>query len=377
MIIGSMKPPIRLLTLTYISDENIPPSDSAIGRPMVNEINKLRSLEIQQRARNIPVRWFDVNRVDLAIQTALMKGTWQNMIPVQGEGSRVIGEVAKSGHPVENRSFEASAKNDLTESWRIGPNQMGSGAGVETAGESEEIASNFQVGIGRERAKVGSFFVGIIEVLAGLICLYEDPASFGEGFNPFFSRSLSFSILADSTVLLDANQKLKRLDSFLNTYAKSGWVNLEPVLKEIAILSGLDPNTAIKAPEPTPPVEPNISLRLTGTQDLLNPLALAFLIKSGQASPELLEQAKQLIQMAVTPPPPPQVGPDGQPLPPGQVPSPGEAPPPGPQGGPPQQGGPQIPPPPPIPVGEANPDLHILPKINKRSGQNEGGVDET
>lgn len=343
-VIGSLKFPIRVLALSYITDETIPPSDSAIARASVNELNKLRAQNIKQRERNIPVRWFDVNRTDPAIQQALMKGTWQSMIPVQGDGSRVIGEVAQARMPPDNFSFDQIVKNDIAESWSVGPNQIGSGAGVETRGESEEIASNFQTRLGRERAKVASFFVGISEVLGGLMCLYEDPQSFGEGFDPAFSKNLGFSILADSTVLVDANQKLERLNRFLNVYAKSGFVNLEPVLKEVAILSGLDPNVAIKVPEPQSPPPPNVSVRLSGAEDLMNPLVLAVYLGEGKPpTPKLIKQAMDLIQMSVSvpglvQPGPPPVDPEGQP-----------------------EG------PPPIPVGQANPEMTVLPKIAKRS----------
>lgn len=372
VLIGSRKCPLRVLSLSYITDEPIPPSDSAIGRPQVNEINKSRTQMIQQRERSLPVRWFDVNRVDPAISQALMKGTWQHMIPVQGDGTKVIGEVARAVHPNENFTFYQIAKSDLTEAWSIGPNQMASGEGVETRGESEEISQNFQVRVTRERAKVASYIVGIAEVLGGLIALYEDPLEFGEGFDPKFTTALAYSILPDSTVILDANQRLERLNGFLNTYAQSGFIAVEPVLREIAILNGLDPNVVVKAPDPKPPVEPNISLRLSGAEDMMNPLMLAFLIKSGQAPPpEAIEQAKQLIQQAVVPPTPPP-GPDGQPMGPLQDPM---APPP--TGAPLPPPGSAMPPEPPVPtpIGEANPDMRVLPKITKRSGQNEGGVE--
>lgn len=355
-VVGARKFPIRVFTLVYVTDETIPPSDSAIARPQVNEINKARTQMIRQRERNIPVRWFNVNGIDPAIQQSLMKGTWQNMIPVQGDGSRFIGEVARAAMPSEDFAFDKIAKSDLSESFGYGPNQLGSGENVETKGESGEIASNFQTRIGRERAKVAAHFVSIAEVLGGLMCLYEDQGAFGEGFDPMFSTALSYSILADSTVLVDSNQRLARLNEFIDKYAKSGWVVLEPVLKEVATLVGLDPNVVIKAPEPKPPVEPNISLRLTGAEDMMNPLMLAFMMKSGQAPPqELIEQAKALIQQAVLapqPPPAPAAGamPQGPPpgLPPGGVPAPA---PPG--------------------VGEANPEMTILPTLDKRSEGNQ------
>lgn len=362
-IIGSLKNPIQVLSLTYISDETIPPSDSAIGRPQVNEINKSRTQMIRQRERSLPVRWMDVNRIDPAISQSLMRGTWQNFIPVQGAGDKAIGEVARATMPQENFAFDKIAKSDLNEEWSVGPNQTGSGAGVDTAAEAKSIQSNFQTRVGRERAKVASFFCNLAEVLGGLICLFEDPATLGEGFDPHVSTGLVYSILADSTLLLDVTQKLERLDAFVNKYAKSGFVVLEPVLREIATLSGLDPNVVIKAPTPKPPVEPNISLRLTGAEDMMNPLMLAFMMKSGQAPPaELITAAKELIQLAVTlqpPAPPPQLGPDGQPMPPG---------PPGPPG-PPDGSAPPPPVPPPAPpaVGDAHPQMTIMPTVDKRS----------
>lgn len=371
-VIGATKFPIRVLTLTYISDETIPPSDSAIGRAQVDEINKGRTHQNLQRARSLPVRWFDVNRVDPSIQQSLMQGRWQAMIPVQGQGDRVIGEVSRAQMPNENFMFDKIAKADLLEEFGAAiPSQEEDQA----QGDPNQNKSGFNTKAGRERARVASFFVSVAEVLGGLLCLYEDPTQFGQGFTPAFSKSIKFSILADSTVLLDAGQKLSRLNQFINLYAKSSWVNLEPVLQEVATLTGLDPTIVIKAPSPKPPVEPNISLRLTGVEDLLNPLALAVLIKSGQApAADLIEQAKALIQQAVVPPQGMQM--PGQPAPLGGFPmtptgpgagSPGAPPPGSPLPPPVPHPGTPIPPPPPPKVGEANPQMSSMPTIDKRS----------
>lgn len=344
VLIGAQKYPIRVLTLTYITDEAIPPSDSAIGRSQVNEINKARTQMILQREHSIPIRTFDVNRVDPTIQYNLMRGTWQGMIPVQGVGTNIITEVSRSSFPNENYKFDEIAKMDLFEIWMVG--QEFSGANVETAGESKNIAGNTNVRISRARAKVGKFFVSVAEVLGGLIAVYEDPNTFGEGFSPEISTTLAYSILADSTVLVDSNQRLQRLMQFINFTAKSGRVDIEPVLKEIATLSGLDPNVVIIPPAPKPPVQPNVSLRLTGTEDMLNPLTLAFIIEAGQGpKPESIEQAKQLIQLAVMPPMPPLGAP---PLPPD-----------------PSAIGP-LPTPPPPEIGKAEEDWSALDRINQR-----------
>lgn len=390
VLIGAAKYPIQVMTLSYLSDEAIPPSDSAVSRSTVNEINKGRTQMIKQRDRTIPVRWFDVNRIDTAIQQSLMRGEWLSMIPVQGDGSRSIGEVARASMPQEDFTFYQTAKSDMQEVWSIGPNQEGSGQGIDTAGEASIVQSNFQTRIGRERAKVVKFICSIGEVLGGLLCIFEDPSIFGEGFDPIFGKGLSYSILADSTVLLDSNQKLDRLLKFINFTAKSGFVDVEPVLREVAQLSGLDPNVVIKKPEPSMPVEPTISLRLTGVEDLMNPLALAFLMKSGQAPPaQLVEEAKKLIETSVMPPQDTQM--PGQP---GVVPPQPEGGPGGPVGAsgstPAGPGGPPMPPPsptllapvvpPPVPlinqpgipppaVGLAHPNWNLLPHVSKNADE--------
>lgn len=368
-LVGALKYPIQVLTLTYLSDEAIPPSDSAIGRPQVNELNKSRTHMILQREHSRPLRWFDVNRIDPIIQQALLKGTWQAMIPVQGNGEKIIGSVPVSHMPQENFEFDAVIKGDLAEAWQVGQGQVGTD--IETKAEVTAVQGNMQTRIGRERAKVGKFVCSIAEVLGGLLSIYEDPTTFGEGFNPSVSRTLAYSILADSTVLLDAAQRYKRLEEFYNFAIKTGWLDPPTILKEMATLVGLDPAIAIRPPAPKPPPDANISLRLTGAEDMMNPLLLAFMIELGNApKPQNIEMAKQLIQLSMVPPPgtimptpqqPGEVGPDGEPKEPNpmdQVPIPIA----------PQPGADQIGhnPPPPPKIGEAFPDLSAANKVNQR-----------
>lgn len=393
-IIGVQKSPIRVLTLTYISDETIPPSNSAVGRPQVDEINKSRSQMILQRDRSIPFRWADVNRVDPTILQQLMRGNWQAIIPVQGNGDAIIGEVARASMSSENFGFMDTAKQDLDLIWMTGSNQQGNfAAGKQSATEANIVQQNFSTIIAKERAKVGKFVVSIAEVLGGLMALYEPPDSFGPGFDPKISKALSYSILSDSTVLLDSQQRLDRLMKFINFAAKSGFVNVEPVLREVAQLVGLDPAVVIKAPGPKPPAEPTVSIRFTGAEDLMNPMSLAYMMAAGQApSSELIEQAKRLIQSAQIPlQPPPGMMP---PLPPPPMPPPGAGPA-GPGAGAPAEppapapphaiqmipGVAQPPVMPPVtppaaftaPVGAENAEWSLLPKVNKRgSNENEG-----
>lgn len=355
-LIGALKFPIRILTLTYISDETIPPSDTAIGRAQVNEINLGRTQMILQRKHSIPVRWFNPDRVPYEVQQSLMRGTWQNMIPIQGDGARSIGEIARASMPQEDFTFYQTAKSDLYDTWQIGPNQQGNfGRGRQSASEVNVVQQNTDSRTARERAKVTKFVCSVAEVIGGLLCLFESPKAFGEGFSPLLSKTLCYSILADSTVLLDSNQRRERIQEWINFAAKSGYANIEYALKEYASLSSLDPNVAVQKPEPKNPDPPTISLRMTGAEDLSNPLFLAFLLEAGLGpKPETIEQAKKMLESSVALPAPPAPSPG----------PPGPPPPNGPQGGP-------LPVPSPPPVGGAHPEWSETSKINKRSDDGE------
>lgn len=372
-VLGSNKTPIQVLTLTYLTDDSIPPSDSAIGRSQVEEINKTRTQYILQRQRSLPISWFNVDRIDPAVQQTLMRGVWQGMIPVQGNGDSSIGQVARAAFPPENTMIDNVAKADLDLFWQVGPNQQGGfAASAPSASESKIVQSNFSTRVAKERAKVAKFVCNIAEVLGGLISVFEDPASIGEGFDPSISKALAYSIVPDSAVIQDTATRRETLKDFINFTAKSGFIDIEPVLREYATLSGLDPNVVVKAPGPKPPVEPSISLRLTGVEDLMNPLTLAFLKKTGQApEPELIEQAKRDIQQAMMPPAagPPIPGPNG----PGSGPQgPAEGPINIDMNGAPLPGQETLPPNPPGPsrppegVGSAHADWSAMSRINSR-----------
>ena len=317
-IIGSQKYPLRTITLAYITDEDIPPSDSAVGRMFVNELNRGWTHIAKQRARTAPAIWFDVNRLDPAIQQALMRGIWQQAVPVQGDGSRIIGAIQQPPMGQENYEFDRLMQQSLENIWALSSDEE------DTKDEQGAVTASANTVRGRERAKVASFFCGIAEVLGSLMCLYEDPSKFGQGFDPSFCTKLGYSVLADSTILLDANQRLLNLNNYMNTYAKTGWVNLQPVLREITQLIGLDPNVVVVAPQPQQPPMPNVSLRMTGAKDMMNPLMLAFMLKSGMGpTPDMIEMAKQLINDSVQMPQPQAPGTSQPPAP--LPPTPGNA----------------------------------------------------
>ncbi len=376
--IGSHKPPLRFLTLTYVSDHPVPPSDTAAGRPQVDDMRRSRSQMFDQRDRSRPVRWFDVNRVDPTIQDALMRGTWQGFVPTNGDGARSVGEIARASYPSEDLSFDQQTKQDLMESWQIGPNQMGTTASGTTATESNNVQGNFATRIGQERSRVATFFLSIAEVLAGWMCLYSDFPNLSDEERQAMTQAwdqkhilhdVVLKIRPDSAIVLDSQQRATRLTTFLNFAAKSGLIDPAPVIAEIAELSGLDPSSVMKKPEPPPPEEPSISLRLSGKEDLINPLVMALLVKLHKApSPEELAEAQKILLAAASGPPPP-AGPEGIPGQPPSTGGPGAPPalPPGPVAG-------LLPPAPPVQPGDAHPDWSLNDKIAKRARDGDPGA---
>ncbi len=361
--VGACRFPVRVLTLTYITDNPIPPSDSEAGRPQVLDMQRSRSQMFMNRDRSRPIRWFDANRVDPLIRDNLLRGTWQAMIPTNGDGSRVVGEIARASYPSEDFSFDRAAKEDLMEAWQVGPNQLGSLGGGEksTAAEVKVTQGNFATRIGQERGRVASFFLQTAEVLAGLMALYGDFPTLTPDERKVMDEAwdrkhilhdLVLSIRPDSTVLLDTQSRIQRLMDVLNMLAKSGLIDPTPIIREILELSGLDPTEIIKPPAQPHPEKPKISITFSGKDDVTNPMTLALLESNGMPmpSPQDLAMAKNLLQSMI-----------GVPIP--------AAPQPGMPGAPPP--GPPQPPRSPLLIDQ-HPSWQLMPKVASRSRDLQG-----
>ena len=312
--VGACKLPLRVGTLTYISDEPIPPSDSSIIRPMVDELLEYAQDQKEQRKHSVPVRWADVTRLAPETLQNMVDGEFQGIVFTNGDGSRAIGEVARASYPRESDILQRNVRQDLREAFKVGPNQLGTPTGDSTATEADIVERNFSSEVGYERGKTTALFLGVVEVLAGLVLLYDDFDMFADLSEQDKARlqgvdlrklnvEATFTIRPDSTVLLDSEQEYKRLDRFLNIGAKSGMLNSKPIMERMAALTQLDPAEVIIEPKPNSPDQPNISFRFAGAEDLTNPVALALLMKHGQApTVEELEAAFKLLKASGIPP---------------------------------------------------------------------------
>jgi len=277
---GSCKFPLRILTLSFISNDPIPPSDSQIGRPQVDEINAHRTSLLLNRKRSIPIRWADPSRVDPLVMSKLMRGDIQDVLPIVN-GAAAIGEVARAAFPREDHDSAQIARQDLTEGWSLGANQLGQFAsGERSATEAASIAQSNNSRIGYERARVAKFFTGVAEVMGGLVVLY-DPAVPDEA-RQRLGAEFSYTVRPDSTVFEDASTRFQKLSTFLNLTMKSGLYDPASVIQEMAALASV--NVELKPPHPPQPEEPNISIRFSG-EDLMNPAVIALLQSRGVIPP--------------------------------------------------------------------------------------------
>lgn len=302
--IGACRFPIRVLKINYVSDDPIPPSESAIGRPQVLELMDSRLDQHNQRKRNIPQRWVNMNKVDPETAVQLMAGTWQGWIPTNGRGDDALGEIGKANYPVENQMLDRTIDHDLDEVWQTGANQNGAFAtGERSASEAKIVQSNFDMRNGMDRSHVAKFIQGIAEVMAGLLAIHGDfkytaPEELkrlnGSWDRKQIAGEFVYDVIPDSMVRLDAHQQIKLQMDILNMVGKSGFVNPQPIIGDILALSGRDPAKILTQPNPPPPEPLNISIR--SAEDLHDPLMLALLMATKQIfTPEMLDAAKGVL----------------------------------------------------------------------------------
>ena len=335
--IGSCLNPIRVLTLNYVSGQAIPPSDSAIIRPMIVELQQSRQDMREQRKHSKPLRWVNVDALDPSMAPAIMDGTWNGMVPTIGPGDRAVGEISRAQYPRENHEMDGIYKRDIQEATSVGPNQAGQYAsGERSASEAQIVQSSFQTEIGQQRAKVAAWVVGISQVLAGLFCLYGEVEETGIGASigpdglqrlqtwdrERINQKFVYDVRPDTMVRLEPQQEMQQIQALLNIGTQSGFVNPEKLYRRWIELAGFDPDSGVLVkPQPKGPEPAKVSYAFKA-EDFVDPLVIAISQKSNPISPQEIEEAKMLQQARMMPAPPIPGATEGQHMQPGQVPPP-------------------------------------------------------
>jgi hypothetical protein len=326
--------PIKVLTLRYTSDWRYPASDTQMSRFQADELSKIRTLQMMQKARSIPMRWVDRNRLDPADIAKIATGDIQAIIPVDGPGNELIGVVAQAALPRETSTYGDVIENDIDKTWALGQNSQGvTNDTTKTATELQLIQSNTDVRMDAERGRVLAWFVTVAESIGGLLQQFADMPAYVRVAGQDAAQELQawdkttiagrfvYDVKPDSSVRVDvAAEKKEALDFYQLTIRDSGFNSMES-RRHLATVYRMDPARMVVQPPPPPPDKPTLSLSLTAA-DLTNPMVCSILQQSGfKMDPAALQQTLAMqsghpgvMQAAVQTPAPPGAG--GAPPPP-------------------------------------------------------------
>lgn len=318
-VIGVTRYPIRVLSLTYVPDRAIPPSDVTITRPAMAELERTRTLMMLQRERSLPIRWFDTNQVDETAESLLQDGVIQGWLPTNGPAGNAIGEIARANYPRENFEFNRVIEQDISEAWAIGAEQMGQAApGETTAKEVMERASAAQTRLDYERSKVLRFFKEGAEVVFGLLQQFatqpkytelvgEDGAARLVQWNAqTIQGEFAFEARPDAALRLDAASDRQQALNLFTLLANDPFVDRRKLLTEVLRTHNLTPEAVLLPQPPQPqPERPNLSIRLDSDAfDPTRPHALLMydlLEKYGiQLDPAAVQKARELATRMLT-----------------------------------------------------------------------------
>lgn len=310
---GMVGNPIHILTLRYVSDQAVPPSDVSMSRPLVDEMNEGRTQMVRQRKRTNPVLGYDPGIVDKTAIDKVVTGETQEAIAVPGWNSanQPIGEIRRASFPRENFSFNDYTARDIQEVWAMGSNQQGvSSQSKQTATEASIQQSATQTRMKREQTQVARWFVNGVQKLGALIQMFADEPDYVEVVGPDGAKVLAtwdkttiqgrfaYTAKPDSSLQMDAAfDKKNALDEY-QFFRKDPLINPQYLITRIARRIGADPQQFLAQPQPPqpPPVTPSFAF----TGDDLNPanpqfqIVMAVLQHGGiQIPPQAVQQAQQ------------------------------------------------------------------------------------
>jgi hypothetical protein len=98
--------PISPVTMRYVSDSWMAPSDATMARNTADELSKGRTQMLRSRDRNQPQWGFDATRVDKDIQGKIEKNEIQGGIPFNGPGADATWPITKGDTPARDVSVQ-------------------------------------------------------------------------------------------------------------------------------------------------------------------------------------------------------------------------------------------------------------------------------
>jgi hypothetical protein len=330
---------ISPVTLRYVSDTWMAPSDATMARNTADELSKGRTQMLRSRDRNMPQWGFDATRVDKDIQGKIERGEIQGGIPFNGPGQDATWPISKGDAPRETYQFNEVCQADLQRIWRMGSNQIGvlDDKGSRTATEQQITQNASQEAHEADRSVILNWYVNkVVAKFAALMQLYANEEEFVElvGSDAQRLKSIppelqqqakaagqdarvlvpwnmdtiagpfSFSAKPNSQLFIDAAQEKKQLMDLYNFFANEPTVNRGELTRAILTRYGFDPSKVMQAPPPKQSAPPAVALSVKGEdfnpQMPQSPILLDALAKLGVPIDLAAVQAAQALAAQLT-----------------------------------------------------------------------------
>jgi hypothetical protein len=278
---GGMKGfPVHVLTLRYVSDQAIPPSDCSVSRDQVDELSRGRTQMIDQRDRAIPVTLYDTSRLsDPAIIDKITKAEVQEMIAApggfDGQNPPII-SVQRGQYGRENFTFNDVINRDIGEAWALGNNQLGQDTDTRrTATELSLMQAATETRMDKERARVLKWFAKGCQKLLALLQLFADEPQYvsivGQEGLPALMQwdktaiggDYAITLAPDSSQRIDAVSEKKRAVDVFQMLGNDPLIDGLELRKWLVRKLGMD-GKLVRQPMPKPPEKPNVSVSLKG-----------------------------------------------------------------------------------------------------------------
>lgn len=319
-VVGGMKGfPIHVLTLRYVSDQAIPPSDCSVSREQVDELSQGRTQMIDQRDRAVPMTLIDLTRLPKETQDKILKGEVQEMIPVNGmDGASPPAVALQRGQwPRENFSFNDIVNRDIGEAWALGSNQLGIDTDTRrTATELSLMQAATDTRMDKERVRVLRWFGLLSEKLLSLIQQFATEQDYVQIVGPDGTMQMApwtnEAIAGDYSIVLapDSSQRVDAASEKKRAVDVFGLLGNDPLIDQVELRKwlvrklGMD-SKLVKTPQPKAPEKPQVSLSLKGDDlaptmpQYINVASLLSMLGIGMAPP--VPQAAPPPEMATNP----------------------------------------------------------------------------
>lgn len=321
--LGGMKGfPIHPACIRPLAERLYPKADCTVVRDVADEKSLSRTIMVQQRKRNLPLRGFNKNAADAEAIKKIENAEVQELIAFTGDPRDQLYQLPQASFPPENFTFDQIIQSDIERLTAIGSNQQGLTSNANSATESSLIQKALETRLAKERNRLLAWFVTGVSKVFALIQMYSSDEEVAtvvgeDGAEQFrmwkradIQGRFAFDYKPDSALRVDAEDERAHFLRFFNLAANHPNANSTEMLRMLASAWGMDPARIIKPPMPPPPPpepeKPKLSIALKGED--LNPYAPQY--ANVVTLLKLYEADRIDLQPAQAGPPPP--GPNGQ-----------------------------------------------------------------